>query len=129
MSLNDPSRMLVFTGCRNRGEELDVDTDPRGYVEDISFEVKDPGPIYRPSPNRYNVSSSAQAIELIYTDNTAGKFIAKGPGSGMYVPIELYTRARPRMEILVFDVVSEEDVGSREAVPFEVRRCFVCPLK
>lgn len=121
MSLNDPTRMIVFTGCRNRGEELDVDVDPQGYVDELAFEVKDPGPIYRPNANRYNVPAKAQSIELIYTDNTAGKFIAKGPGAGMYVPIEIYTRARPKLDIVVFDVVSNEDIGSREAVPFEVR--------
>lgn len=85
-----------------------------------NVQVNDPGPTYRAGANRYNISLKSKSIEDIYTDNTSMKFVGKGPGKGVYLPLELYCRKRPKIEVQIFDLETERDVGSRESVYFQV---------
>lgn len=60
-------------------------------------------------------------VELIYTDNIRGAFVAHGAGKGAMVPLEIYVRRRPLICIRLQEESTRDDITDL-AVPFRVYR-------
>lgn len=120
LKVTDPSRLLIFytyTGDNEPAEITQVEN------EIVPFTVVDPGPRFVTEENRYNYDGKSPAILDIYTDNTAKKFVAKGQtGQNAYSPVQLYCRARPWFQLLVYDIDSLTEVGQSYGFNYEINR-------
>lgn len=60
-------------------------------------------------------------VELIYTDNVRGRFVAHGAGTGAMVPMEVFVRRRPLIALRVAEEGTGADLTDSR-VPFRVYR-------
>lgn len=120
LKMTDPSRLLIFytyTGDNEPAEITQVEN------EIVPFQVVDPGPKVTSDENRFVFDGKSPAVLDIYTDNTARKFVAKGStGQNAYSPVQLYCRARPWFQLLIYDVDSLTEIGQQFGFNYDVQR-------
>jgi hypothetical protein len=79
----------------------------------VTFHVQsDKRKPYEPKTNRFDFDPTSPMVELIYTDNTAGAFVAHGSGWGRAMPVDVFLCRRARVDIQVVDADTGEAVNA-----------------
>eukprot|EP00955_Chlamydomonas_euryale_P043622 352650-Chlamydomonas_euryale.AAC.3 len=109
LSLADPSRLLVFyTHCLDN-EMAEVES---AEDEVVPFEMPRGGaPAAQPAMGK-----------LRQTGGPAAAATASSAAAAARLPVQLYCRARPWFQILVYDMHSLEELGGSYGFPFSITR-------
>ena len=111
ITLADPQLHFSLATRVGKGGEVVDATD--GVPGTVTFHVQsDKRKPYEAKTNRFDFDPTSPMVELIYTDNTAGQFVAHGSGWGQAVPVNVYLCRRTRIDIQVVDGDTGEPVNA-----------------
>jgi hypothetical protein len=112
MTLAEPSLYFALASKTVKGRGTVDATDGTGTATVTIHVHSDKRKPYESRTNRFEFDPASPMVELIYTDNTAGAFVAHGSGWGQAVPVDVFLCRCARINIQVVDADTGEEVNA-----------------